>query len=78
MKVDAQDLFRMRFERHRADRLARLRPTQVHDMASTPLLAEIVIEGYDAMHFGNRPIQFSGDERHAVFGHETERLLHSM
>ena len=65
----------MRFDRGGADRLAGLRAAQMHDMPAAGFLAKIMIEGQNAMHFGDGQIQLTGNDRHRIVRNETQLVL---
>src|SRR5690606_13440392 len=63
-EVDAEALLRVRHEGVRADRLARLRAADAHGGATGGGVAEVVVEGHDAVHVGPGQVELLGHDRH--------------
>ena len=78
MEVDAEGLLGVCFEGHGADRLARFRATQMHDVPTRLLAKKVVIETHHAVHVGPRQVELGGDDGDGVLRHITHCLLNAM
>ncbi len=74
-KRNAELCFRARSERIAARSLAGFGAAQFQHMAAGGLVAEVMIEGEDAMDFGARQIERRGDHRNRRLRHIAERFL---
>jgi len=78
MKVDPQALPRMRRQRLRAHRLARLGLAQMHRVGAGAGVAEIMIESHDAVDFRARQVQPFRDHGNSASRNEAQRGLYSV
>ena len=74
----AQPLGRSRLDRGPAARLASLGPTDLDDMLAGRLVAEVVVEGDDAVDVRTADVQRLRDLRHQIGRNEADRALDRM